>query len=112
MGKALSDAQIRQFHDRGYVFSLPCLSSAEARRFRDRFEAYERTIGESAHRRLRIKARLAFPWLVELARHPRILDAVEDILGRISWSTCRRSGSRTPAIRATSRGTRIQPITA
>jgi chlorinating enzyme len=81
MGKALSDAQIRQFHDQGFVFPLSCLRPGEARQYRDRFETYERTIGESAHRRLRIKAHLAFPWLVELARHPRILDAVEDILG-------------------------------
>ena len=81
MPKVFTDANVAQFWDQGYVFPIDCLSPDEARTFRDRFEAYERTIGDSAHKHIRIKSHLAFPWLVALARHPRILDAVEDLIG-------------------------------
>ena len=41
----------------------------------------EETIGGEVQERYRIKAHLPFPWLNELIRHPRMLDAVEDIIG-------------------------------
>jgi ectoine hydroxylase-related dioxygenase (phytanoyl-CoA dioxygenase family) len=38
-------------------------------------------VGHDANRTLKIKGNLAFPWLMELGRNPRILDAVEDLIG-------------------------------
>lgn len=81
MAKVLTPEQIAQFEERGYLFPLDAMSAAEAAALRARFEAYESGIGDSAHRHIRIKSHLAFPWLLDVARHPRILDAVEDLIG-------------------------------
>lgn len=81
MPKMLSPDQLRSFEEDGFVFPLDGLTADEAAAARAKFEAYEAGIGESAHKRLRVKAHLAFPWLTDIARHPRILDAVEDVIG-------------------------------
>lgn len=79
--KILSAAQLDRFRAEGYLHPLRAVSPATAREYRERIEAYERTVGHDANRTLKIKGYLAFPWLVDLARNPLILDAVEDILG-------------------------------
>ena len=81
MGKHLTDAQIAHFREHGYCYPLDALTAQEAATCRARLEAYERAAGHDANRTLKIKGHLAFPWLVELGRHPRILDAVEDLIG-------------------------------
>ena len=81
MPKSLTVAQLAQFRSEGYVFPLPGVSSAEAAEYRARIEAYETRAGHDANRTLKIKGNLAFPWLMELGRNPRILDAVEDVIG-------------------------------
>jgi Phytanoyl-CoA dioxygenase (PhyH) len=81
MGKHLTDAQIAHFRDHGYCYPFDALTEEEAAACRARLEAYERAAGHDANRTLKIKGHLAFPWLVELGRHPRILDAVEDLIG-------------------------------
>ena len=86
MPKVLSAAEIAQFEADGYLFPLDCMGADEAAQCRARFEAFERDVGKSAHRVLRVKSHLAFPWLVEIARHPRILDAVEDQNGQLVLS--------------------------
>jgi hypothetical protein len=79
--KKLTDAQIAQFHAEGYVYPFRAVSAGEADDYRKRIEAYEAQAGHDANRTLKIKGYLAFPWLVELAKNPAILDAVEDIIG-------------------------------
>jgi ectoine hydroxylase-related dioxygenase (phytanoyl-CoA dioxygenase family) len=81
MPKVLTDAQVKQFREAGYAFPFPALTPAEANACRERIEAYEKAVGHDANRTLKIKGHLAFPWLVELARNPKILDAVEDVIG-------------------------------
>ena len=81
MPKKLSDAQIAQFRSEGYVYPFRAVSAAAALDYRKRIEAYEARAGFDANRTLKIKGYLAFPWLVELAKNPAILDAVEDIIG-------------------------------
>jgi hypothetical protein len=81
MGKHLTDAQIAQFRAHGYCYPCDALTAQEAAACRARLEAYERAAGHDANRTLKIKGHLAFPWLVELGRHPRILDAIEDLIG-------------------------------
>ena len=81
MGKHLTDAQIAHFREHGYCYPFDALDTQEAAACRARLEAYERAAGHDANRTLKIKGHLAFPWLVELGRHPRILDAVEDLIG-------------------------------
>tara|TARA_R110000868_G_scaffold28525_4_gene106862 strand:- start:12484 stop:13305 length:822 start_codon:yes stop_codon:yes gene_type:complete len=81
MPKILTQAQVDQFHNDGYVFPFDCLTAAEAQTCRDRIEAYEASIDGSISKYVRIKCHLAFKWLEDIAQHPKILDAVEDLIG-------------------------------
>jgi hypothetical protein len=81
MPKHLTEAQLSHFHREGYVFPFRAASAEQAAEYRARIESYERHVGHDANRTLKIKGNLAFPWLMDLARNPRILDAVEDIIG-------------------------------
>ena len=81
MLKKLTEAQIKQFQSEGYVYPFRAVSAEQADDYRKRIEAYEAQAGLDANRTLKIKGYLAFPWLVELAKNPAILDAVQDIIG-------------------------------
>jgi hypothetical protein len=81
MPKTLTEAQVAQFRTEGYVHPFRAVSAAETDGYRKRIEAYEMQCAIDANRTLKIKGYLAFPWLVELAKNPAILDAVEDIIG-------------------------------
>ena len=86
MGKLLSEAAVRQFKEQGYCFPVPVLSPAEAADYRRQLETYEDRASES---QLRTKPHLLFRWGADLARHPKVLDAVEDLIGPniLCWST-------------------------
>jgi len=64
------------------------LSREEAAELRGRLEAFEAGAGPLAET-LRHKSHLLFTWLSDLVRHPRILDAVEDVIGPdiLCWGT-------------------------
>lgn len=68
----------------GYLPGRPLLTEAEATRYRD---ACIRTCGEpmkdGVHRQAsnRVKPYILYPWAAELVRNPRILDAVEALIG-------------------------------
>lgn len=81
MPKHLTAAQLAHFQNEGYVFPFRAVSAAQAADYRSRIEAYEAQVGHDANRTLKIKGNLAFPWLMDLARNPHILDAVEDVIG-------------------------------
>jgi hypothetical protein len=81
MPKVLSPVQLEQFRRAGYTLAFRAISAEEARRCRARIEAYEAASGTDANATLKIKGYFAFPWLVELARNPVVLDAVEDVIG-------------------------------
>jgi non-haem Fe2+, alpha-ketoglutarate-dependent halogenase len=89
MGKRLSAEAVAQYRRDGFYFPLPVLSSAEARIVRDKLEAHERATGGPLAGGMRHKVHLLFTWANELARHPAILDAVEDVIGPdiLCWST-------------------------
>jgi non-haem Fe2+, alpha-ketoglutarate-dependent halogenase len=78
--KLLTEATVRQYRDQGYFAPIPALPRAEADRLRGRLEAFEAGAGPLAGK-LRHKSHLLFTWLNDLIRHPRILDAVEDVIG-------------------------------
>jgi hypothetical protein len=86
--KALTDAAVRQYHETGYLAPVPALSAAEAAMLRDRLETFEADAGVLAGK-LRHKSHLLFTWLNDLIRHPRILDAVQDVIGPniLCWGT-------------------------
>ncbi len=81
MPKLLTESQLAKFRSEGYVYPLQAVSAVEAAGYRARIEAYEARVGHDANRTLKIKGNLAFPWLMDLARNARILDAVEDVIG-------------------------------
>jgi hypothetical protein len=81
MPKALTERQVEHFSRDGYVFPLPVLSADVAADYRRRLEALAAREGGQLSRGTNQKPHLLLPWLNELIRHPRILDAVEDVLG-------------------------------
>ncbi|MYJ72265.1 MAG: phytanoyl-CoA dioxygenase family protein [Rhodospirillaceae bacterium] len=89
MSKMLTAAQTAAFERDGYLFPLRAFSAAEARGYRDALEAYEAGTGDAIHANMRHKVHLLFRWADEIVHHPRILDAVEDILGPdlLCWTT-------------------------
>jgi len=78
--KSLSEAAVQQYRARGYHAPISVLSRVEAAGLRHRLEAFEAT-GGAMQGAVRHKPHLLFTWLNDLIRHPRILDAVEDIIG-------------------------------
>ena len=89
MSKVLTADQVSRYRSDGFHFPVPVLSTAEARSYRDRLEANERALGGPLSGNMRQKPHLLFTWANELARHPRILDAIEDVIGPdiLCWST-------------------------
>lgn len=81
MPKLLTQEQVEQFDRDGFLSPIDVMSEADARLFRHRLEAYEATIGEPIQSNMRHNVHLLFTWADELIRHPRVVDAVEDILG-------------------------------
>ena len=89
MPKLLTADQVSGYKRDGFHFPVRALSPAEARSYRDRLEAQERALGGPLTGEMRHKVHLLFTWANELARHPTILDAVEDVIGPdiLCWST-------------------------
>jgi non-heme Fe2+,alpha-ketoglutarate-dependent halogenase len=82
MPKVLSQAQVDQFKNNNFINGIDVLTADEALYYRGCLEAYEATKGgaplDAAFSR---KVHTGEPWAAELIRHPRVLDAVEDIIG-------------------------------
>lgn len=81
MPKTLTDAQVTRFQEDGFLFPYEVYTPAEAAALYEKYAALEETLGEEPQNRFRIKAQLPFPWLCDVVRHPRLLDAVEDLIG-------------------------------
>ncbi len=79
--KALGPEAVAQYRRDGFYFPIRVLSPEEALGYRARLEEVERAHGRPLGGLLRQKCHLLFTWLDELIRHPRIRDAVEDVLG-------------------------------
>ena len=89
MATVLSDAQIEQVKNDGYVSPLTVLPRAEAEALRARLETFEQTQGGSLRGSQRNKSFLLFSWLNELIRDARVLDPIEQIIGPniLCWNT-------------------------
>ena len=81
MAKILTDKQIKQYQTDGYVFPVRAMSSSETENITRKIEAFENEYECEAQQKLVFKAHLPFKWLNDIVRHPKILDAVEDLLG-------------------------------
>jgi hypothetical protein len=89
MPKLLSPAELARYHRDGYHFPVDILTADEAAHLRRRLEAYEARAGGPISGNLRHKPHLFLTFLNDLVHHPRILDAVEDVLGPdlLCWTT-------------------------
>ncbi|HWB49025.1 MAG TPA: phytanoyl-CoA dioxygenase family protein [Stellaceae bacterium] len=82
--KALTAEQAASFHHNGFLYPIPALSAAEIGYFRAGVERLEAALGcpvADADVKWRSHGYAHSPWFNELIRHPRILDAVEDVIG-------------------------------
>lgn len=89
MPKLLSPEAVAQYERDGYYFPVRVFSAEEALSYRRRMEAYEAATGGPIQSNWRHKVHLLFTWANELVRLPKILDAVEDVIGPniICWTT-------------------------
>ncbi|MBV1797037.1 phytanoyl-CoA dioxygenase family protein [Siccirubricoccus sp. G192] len=89
MPKLLTQAAVDAFWKEGFHFPVRVLSAEEARSIRARLEAHEAGQGGPIASNMRHKVHLLFTWAAELVRHPKVLDAVEDLLGPdiLCWTT-------------------------
>jgi non-haem Fe2+, alpha-ketoglutarate-dependent halogenase len=89
VGKILSSAALSQYKDRGYYHPIDILTPAEAAECRARLEAIELAQGHTIVGPERSKSHVLYRWIDDLIRHPRILDAIEDLIGPdiLCWNT-------------------------
>lgn len=84
MPASLSPAQVAHYHRDGCFFPVDCLTPEEVGYFRGRLEAFEQEQGDTLGKLpglVRSKSHLLFTWMDELVRHPKVLDAVESVIG-------------------------------
>lgn len=81
MPKQLTELQVGRFEHDGVVFPIPVFAREEIYDRRRRFEAIEASRAGRLPPSLNLKAHLVVPWLWDMVHDPRILDAVEDVLG-------------------------------
>lgn len=84
MPASLSRDQIAQYNRDGFVFPVDCLTPEEVRHYRFCLEAFEQEQGDTFGKLpnlVRSKSHLLFTWMDELVRHPKVLDAVESLIG-------------------------------
>ena len=81
MGKVLSEAQIKAYHEQGFISAIDVMSENEALSYAQRLQAAETHYPTDLSGVNRNNGHLCFTFLDELAYHPRVLDAVEDLLG-------------------------------
>lgn len=81
MPRRLTEAQVRRYHEDGYVEAVPVLTPAEVARFRAELEAYEQSVGHPLGWPEKSKSYLLFDWADRIVHHPKVLDVVEDVIG-------------------------------
>ena len=81
MGNVLTERQIQQYHDQGFIAPIRVMSEDEALKIKERVEEAEKTFPEEFNPENRNNLHLTFMVLDELAHNPIILDAVEDLIG-------------------------------
>ena len=89
MTKLLSESEVTTYRERGYHFPVDALSESEVAGFRKKLEDYEAETGGPIKGEMRHRSHVLFTWINEMVRHPRILGAMEDLLGPniLCWNT-------------------------
>ena len=81
MPKLLSASQAERYRRDGFAFPVPVLSADEVRKLRADLEYWERQQGHPLDYPEKSKPYLLYKWADTLVHHPKVLDAVEDVLG-------------------------------
>ena len=81
MRKLLSKEEVATYQRGGIVFPIPVLSKEETARFRGAYENFCEQLGSRPSAAQSRNPHLFHRWAYELATHPRVLDAVEQIIG-------------------------------
>jgi ectoine hydroxylase-related dioxygenase (phytanoyl-CoA dioxygenase family) len=82
--KALTQEQVDSYRYNGFLFPIPALSPREIATCLAGLERLETELGcpvAEADVKWRSQAYAHSPWFNDLIRHPRILDAIEDVIG-------------------------------
>lgn len=100
MGHLLSEDDARHYDEQGWFAPVPVLDPDEVDRCRSGLERYERSVGHPIEFPEKSKSYLLFDWADYLVHHPKVLDAVEDVIGPdilVYHSTTWIKEARTPA---------------
>jgi non-heme Fe2+,alpha-ketoglutarate-dependent halogenase len=81
MNRRLDPAAVDLYRRDGYLFPIDVLDAGAAAEALARYESMRVAHGGKLSTRINQKPHLLYPWIDQLVRHPRILDAVEDVLG-------------------------------
>ncbi len=81
MPKHLSSEQVTAYERDGFVCPIDALTPSEVKLARDELQAWEGERGALIDFPEKSKSYLLFDWADRLVHHPKILDAVEDIIG-------------------------------
>ena len=77
----LSPNQLKQYEDEGFVSPINIFSKEEAKEIRDEIELIENQMPGELDKSGRYNAHLISPLLDEVTHHPKILDAVQSLIG-------------------------------
>jgi non-haem Fe2+, alpha-ketoglutarate-dependent halogenase len=81
MRRVVSPEQRRRYEHDGFLLPFTVLEAAEVAAFHRDYEELEPHLGDRPPRVRSAQCHLHFRWAFELATHPRVLDAVEDLIG-------------------------------
>jgi len=77
----LSSNQLKQYEDEGFVYPINIFSKDKAKEIRNEIELIENKIPEELKNSGRYNAHLISPLLDEVTHNPKILDAVQSLIG-------------------------------
>ena len=77
----LSSNQLKQYKDEGFVSPINVFSKEKASKIRNEIELIEKRIPEELEKSGRYNAHLISPLLDEVTHNPKILDAVQSLIG-------------------------------
>ena len=81
MTKLLSQEQVNQYHNSGFVSPVNVLNQDEIKQSINEIEGFEEETGQPIDFPHKSRCHQLFSWADYLVHHPKILDAVEDIIG-------------------------------
>ena len=79
--KNLKTEQVDYYNDNGFLFPVDVFTPQEAQKVYEKYAQTEAEAGEELQKRFRVKAHLPFPFLCDIIRNEKLVDAVEDIIG-------------------------------